>query len=64
MTRSERLLLLFPFLFVAAGCNGRPDQDRARTVAAQRSAHEQNEKAHNETMDLAGAPRNEAGSPD
>lgn len=64
MTRSERLLSIVSFLFMAASCSRRPDEDRARTAAAQRSAHEQNEKAHNDTMDLAGAPRNEAGSPD
>lgn len=63
MVRSEPLLTV-ALLVVAASCGRHPDEDRARTVAAQRSAHQQSDQAHNEAMDLAGAPRNEAGAPD
>jgi len=63
MVRTESLLIV-ALLVVAASCNLNPDDDRTRSAAARRSAHEQSDKTHNETMDLAGAPRSEAGSPD
>jgi hypothetical protein len=63
MVRSEPLLTV-ALLVMAASCNRNPDDDRTKAAAARRSAHEQSDKAHNETMDLAGAPWNEAGSPD
>ena len=69
MVRSEArltvalLLLAASCNLLAASCNRHPDEDRAKTAAAQRSAHERSDLARNETMDMAGAPRNEAGAP-
>jgi hypothetical protein len=60
----SRPLLTVALLVMAASCNRNPGDDRTKTAAAQRSAHEPSDKVHNETMDLAGAPRNEDGSPD
>lgn len=63
MVRSEPVLIV-ALLVIAASCSRHPDEDRAKTVATQRSAQQQRDKARNETMDKAGAPRNEAGAPD
>ena len=63
MVRSGPLLTI-ALLVMSASCNRHPDDDRAKTAAAQRASHEQSDKARNEAMDLAGARRSEAGSPD
>lgn len=62
MVRSEPLLTV-ALLVIATSCSRNPDDDRTKTAAAQLSAQQQSDKTRNEAMDMAGAPRNEAGAP-
>lgn len=57
-------LVTIALLLAAASCNRRADEDRAKTAAVQRSVREPSDEAHNDTMDKAGAPQNDAAALD